>query len=94
MRGARPGTSEAEILARVVRPDDSSLPEEAARAFLKMGFDAHDRARMHELAVKNQEEALTEKEHEELENYRRVARLLDLLASKARRSLKRLGVDV
>jgi hypothetical protein len=44
---------------------------------------------MHELAVKNQEDKLTAKERTELENYRRVSFLLDLMHSKARRSLKK-----
>ena len=43
---------------------------------------------MHELAVKNQEDRLSPKEKAEMENYRRVSFLLDLMHSKARRSLK------
>ena len=44
---------------------------------------------MHELAVKNQEDRLSPKEKAEMENYRRVSFLLDLMHSKARRSLKK-----
>jgi uncharacterized protein YnzC (UPF0291/DUF896 family) len=44
---------------------------------------------MHQLVTKNQEGKLTAKEKQELENYRRVGFLLDLMHSKARRSLKK-----
>ena len=44
---------------------------------------------MHELAVKNQDDLLTPQEKAEMENYRRVGFLLDLMHSKARRSLKK-----
>ena len=44
---------------------------------------------MHELVVKNQDDKLRAKERTELENYRRVSFLLDLMHSKARRSLKK-----
>ena len=79
---------EAAILARVIRPDDSLSPT-AARALLKLGFPADDRQRMHELVTKNQDDSLTATEKRELESYRRVGRMLDLLAARARRSLKR-----
>ncbi len=44
---------------------------------------------MHELAAKNQEDRLSSTEKAEMENYRRVSFLLDLMHSKARRSLKK-----
>jgi hypothetical protein len=78
---------EAAILARVLHPEQGDLPLAAARALLKLSFDSFDRDRMHELAVKNQADALTGDERSELESYRRVGRLLDLLCARARRSL-------
>ena len=45
---------------------------------------------MHELAVKNQDGVLTPQERVEMEHYRNVAFLLDLMHSKARRTLKKL----
>jgi hypothetical protein len=83
--------SEAAILGRVIRAEQDDLPLAAARALLKLGFDQQDRDRMHALAVKNQDGALTEHGQRELESYRRVGRLLDLLAVRARRSLARRG---
>jgi hypothetical protein len=83
--------SEAAILARVIQLEPDDLSPAAARVLLKLSFPQQDRERMHELAVKNQDGALTEQEQCELESYRRVGRLLDLLAARARRSLAKHG---
>jgi len=48
---------------------------------LKLGFTEADRERMHQLAVKNQGADLTKAEQRELDSYRRVGRLLDLLST-------------
>lgn len=85
---AVPVTGEAAILHRVIRPERADLSTEAARSLLKLDFDDQDRQRMHHLAVKAQDATLTGAEEAELESYRRVGRLLDLMHSKARRSLK------
>ncbi len=82
-------TSEAAILGRLIRPDNGDLRAEAAEALLAIRFDSRELDRMHELAVRNQEDRLTSKEKAEMENYRRVSFLLDLMHSKARRSLKK-----
>lgn len=82
-------TSDTAILSRLFRPDDDNLPVAAAQALLEIRFDSRDLDRMHELASKNQEDRLTQGERSELENYRRVSFLLDLMHSKARRSLKK-----
>jgi uncharacterized protein YnzC (UPF0291/DUF896 family) len=80
-------TSEAAILGRLISPDNGDLRAEAAEALLAIRFDRRELDRMHELAVRNQEDRLTPKEKAEMENYRRVSFLLDLMHSKARRSL-------
>ncbi len=82
-------TSEAAILGRLIRPDNGDLRAEAAEALLAIRFESRELDRMHELALKNQEDKLTPREKAEMENYRRVSFLLDLIHSKARRSLKR-----
>jgi hypothetical protein len=64
---------------------------EAAPSLLELGFDEGDRARMHELAVRGQGGALSGAEELELESYCRTGRLLDLMHSKARLSLKKAG---
>jgi uncharacterized protein YnzC (UPF0291/DUF896 family) len=86
---SKPATSEAANLGRLIRPDNGDLRAEAAEALLAIRFDSRDLDRMHDLALKNQEDRLTPKEKAEMENYRRVSFLLDLMHSKARRSLKK-----
>ncbi len=82
-------TSDTAILSRLIRPEDDNLPAEAAEALLVIRFDVRDLERMHELAERKQEDRLTPAERSEVENYRRVSFLLDLMHSKARRSLKK-----
>jgi hypothetical protein len=79
---------EAAILSRLIRPERADLSPEAARSLLKLDFENQDRARMHELVTKAQAGTLTGAEEAGLESYRRVGRLLDLMRSKARCSLK------
>lgn len=80
---------EASIPRRVIKPEENDLSQTAARAILRLDFERKDRERMHQLAVKNQEGKLTGREQEELESYLHVGLFLDLMHSKARRSLKR-----
>jgi hypothetical protein len=81
-------TAEAAIWERVMGPEKNGLSAAAARAILKLGFSDEDKDRMHELARKNREGALSEREKEEFEAYVKVGDLLSLLHLKARRSLK------
>jgi hypothetical protein len=81
-------TAEAAIWERVMEPDKNGLSAAAARAILKLGFSGEDRSRMHELAEKNRDGTLSEKEREELEAYVRVGDVLSLLHLKAKRLLK------
>jgi len=80
--------SDTAILARLIRPEEGSLSADAAEAFLKIRFDQSDLDRMHDLVVRNQSDELTPVEKTELENYRRVSLLIDLMHSKARRALR------
>ena len=82
---------DAAILARAIHAEGDDLPPEVALAFLKFTFPRQDQDRMHQLAVKNQDGDLTEPERRELESYRRVGRVLDLLAARARRALAKQG---
>ncbi len=85
-----PGNTEAAIIARVIHPEEADLPGDAARVVLRLlRFDQGDLDRMHELAVKNQDDALTPAEKDELESYLRVSYFLDLMHAKARTSLKK-----
>lgn len=84
-----PGSHEAAILGRVIRPDQGDLPDEQARALLRMRFEQHDLDRLHDLLVKNRDDELMPAEKEELEGYLRVSALLDLMHARARYSLRK-----
>jgi hypothetical protein len=85
-------SAEAAILGRMLKPERGDLPPEAARSLLRLEFDPDDRSRMHELALRAQAGSLTDAEESELESYRRIGRLLEVMRSKARRSLARAGL--
>lgn len=80
--------SEAAILSRVLLNGREDITPELARYFLARGFSADDKARMHELAVKNQEGRISPEELRELDSYVKVGDLLAILQSKARKLLK------
>lgn len=80
-------TSDTAILSRLIRPEVDNLTVEAAEALLSFQFSKLELDRIHELIVNHQEDRLTAEEQNELANYRRVSFLLDLIHSKARRSL-------
>jgi hypothetical protein len=82
-------TSEAAIIARMIHPEKADLPADAAQILLRFKLDQTDLDRMHELAVKNQDDALTPTERAELESYLRVSYFIDLMHAKARLSLKK-----
>ncbi len=93
MQRSEAANTEASILSRVVQFDQELLIPEAARLLLTFRFPQADLDRMHELAIKNQEGELTEAEQREMEAYRRVGRLLDLLSAQARRALRQRGLS-
>jgi hypothetical protein len=81
-------TSEVAILARVLGNGDGRLPPGMARYVLTLGFNDHEKARMHDLAVRNQDGALSPAEKDELFAYAKAGTLLSILKSKARRALR------
>jgi hypothetical protein len=85
------GNTEAAILGRLIEPEKSDRPPEAARFLLRLDFTPGDKARMDELAAKAREGAIDADDRAELENYVHVGHLLALMQSKARNSLKRGG---
>ena len=80
--------NESEILSRVIAPQNGNLSEHTAEAFLGLEFPADDIERMNDLAEKNRRGEISELERDEMERYSRVGNLINLLQSKARRSLK------
>jgi hypothetical protein len=85
-----PGTSasEAAIFSRVFADGRQSLTPELARHILTLEFNDHDKTRMHELALKNQEGHICAEELRDLDNYIKVADLVAILQSKARKFLR------
>ena len=79
---------ELSILRRVVDPEKGNLPSAAAEAILRLGLASRDRERVRLLLEKNRAGNLSPEDDEELENYCRVGRFLDLIRSKARQSLQ------
>ena len=84
----RAGPMEVTILARVLAKGKGKLPREMARYLLNCGFSASDTARMHDLAVRNQEDGLSDDEKEELSAYAKTGTVLSILKSRARRALR------
>ena len=80
--------SEVTILARLLGNEQGHLPAEMARYILTLGFSDTDKARMHDLAHRNQADTLSAQETEELFAYAKAGTLLSILKSKARRALK------
>ena len=80
-------TLEADILTRVIVPDEASLEKQVAKAVLTLGFKTEDWQRMDELARKAREGGLSPDERLEADSYERVGHFLSLLKSKARQSL-------
>jgi len=83
----RTSENEVSILARVLGNGSGQLPRELARYILTLTFSDRDKARMHDLAVRNQADALMPAEKEELLAFGKVGDVLAILKSKARRAL-------
>jgi hypothetical protein len=88
MQLSRLNTSEAAILGRVLKPEKPTLSREMAQEILDLDFDQADTDRMRQLSAKAREGTLTPDEQSEIDNYERVGHLLNILQSKARRSLQ------
>jgi hypothetical protein len=79
--------SEAGILARVMSDGLEQMPSNIARYISELNFPKEDKARMHDLAVRNQEGALSDSEREELFAYAKAGTVLSILKVKAHRAL-------
>lgn len=82
-----PTEDEITILVRILCNEKGELPADIARYFLTLGFSEREKARAHDLIVRNQEGALSAAEREELFAYGKADGLLSILQSKARRVL-------
>ncbi len=75
------------ILIRILGDESGHLSDDLARYFLDLKVSERDRARMHELAVRNQGDQLTPVEKEEMLAFGKAMTLLSILKSRARRTL-------
>jgi len=88
MRAIQAGNSEVSILNRILRPSSPTFSPEAARDILTLDFDQADKQRMRQLSAKARAGTLTSEEDAEAGKYELVGHLLNIMQSKARRSLK------
>jgi hypothetical protein len=79
--------TEVAILARILGNEGDRLSIDFARYIVGHEISEQDKARMHEHAVRNQDDALTAAEKEEMVAFGKAATLLSILKSKARRML-------
>lgn len=79
--------NEVTILARFLGNGDNPIPKDIARYILDLRVSAADKARMHDLAERNQADALTPEENAEMHAYAKATTLLSILKAKARRTL-------
>ena len=86
-RQAHASENEVTILARILGNENGQLPHDLARYLLDLNLSERDKARMHDLAVRNQDDELTPAEKEELLGFAKATSLLSILKSKARRTL-------
>lgn len=86
--------SEASILSDVIAPDRPSFTRELAQWLTTLRFTEHQRSRIVELADKGNRGELTPPEHEELDRFRRIGMLLNLLQSKAELSLRQPSPEI
>lgn len=80
--------SETAILDRVLKAANPAYSVELAREILGLGFSREDKERMNRLAALAREGTLSPQERAEIDGFERVGHLLNILQTKARRSLK------
>ena len=80
--------TQVSILGRAIDPNTWRLSPEAARSILAIELSGQDRDRMDALAAKARAGTLSADEELEIENYRQVGCLVEVMKSKARLFLK------
>ena len=83
----------AEILARIIRPEEGGLSPDAAQSILRFELTPEDRDAVNALAAKARDGSLSPDERSVLDEYERITALLELMQSKARLSLKQAGLS-
>jgi hypothetical protein len=76
-----------DVIARSLDVRPESMTPEVAKFFLSLELSERDRARTEELAVKARAGSLSVEETQEIEDYRKTGRIIELLKIKARLAL-------
>jgi hypothetical protein len=79
--------NEVTILARFLTNYDRPLSKSLARHILRLAISERDKARMHDLVVRNKNDELTPAEKKEMHDFGKAGDILAILKSKARRTL-------
>ena len=79
--------TQASILDRALGHDVSNLSADTARYFLSIRLDGTDEERANELAEKARSGTLTVDEQAEIDEYRRVGRVIEMLKMRAKIAL-------
>ncbi len=87
-RTAHSTDNEVTILARFLTNGDRPLPEHIARYILSLTISEQDKARMHDLVVRNQKDSLSPAEKNEMHDFGVAGDILSILKSRARRTLR------
>jgi hypothetical protein len=77
-------TNQTEIFARSLDRRREWISPEVARFFQELELSTDDNARLEELAEKARQGTLTAQDEQDLEEYRRVGRLVELMRLKGR----------
>jgi hypothetical protein len=88
MASMRNRESETTILARIFSDRFGQLHPEMGRYILDLDFNDRDKARMHELIVRNQDDALDPAEKDEMYAFLNASSMLAILQARARRMVK------
>lgn len=86
-----PLISQAEIFARTLDVHPEQMTPEVASFFLSLELSEFDRGRAKELAERAREGYLTESESQELDEYRRTGRLIEMMKIKAKLAVGKQG---
>ena len=83
--------TEAKILSRALDSAPLSMADALAQFLLSLALDPRDAQRADELAKKARQGILTTEEQAEVEEFRRVGRLIETLRLRAKLSMNRAG---
>lgn len=81
------GVNQADIFRRVLDERGDALTPDVAQFFLQLELPADDRMRLEELAQRARAGTLSSAEQADLEEFRRLGRLVELMKLKARKAL-------